>query len=61
MSPYIKSLSRKVIACRIAQGEPIIVYEGWVLELGAWIDQHPGGRFAILHMVGRDATDKINM
>ena len=45
----------------IAQGRPVVVHEGYALDLGEWIDKHPGGRLAILHMVGRDATDEINM
>lgn len=49
------------IAGLIAQGRPIVVHEGHALDLSAWIDEHPGGRLAILHMVGRDATDEINM
>jgi delta8-fatty-acid desaturase len=49
------------IAALIAQGRPIVVHEGHALDLGEWIDKHPGGRLAILHMVGRDATDEINM
>ncbi|KAL6702374.1 hypothetical protein ACN47E_002496 [Coniothyrium glycines] len=49
------------IAQQIAQGEPIVVYEGFALHLGEWINKHPGGRLAILHMVGRDATDEINI
>lgn len=49
------------IQSRITEGEPIVVYEGYVLHLGQWINTHPGGRLAILHMVGRDATDEINM
>ncbi|KAF2626501.1 fatty acid/sphingolipid desaturase [Macroventuria anomochaeta] len=50
-----------MVARWIAQGELIVVYEGCALQLGAWIDRHPGGRLAILHMVGRDATDEINV
>lgn len=46
---------------QIDQGEPIVIYEGYALHLGEWINRHPGGRLAILHMVGRDATDEINM
>jgi delta8-fatty-acid desaturase len=46
---------------QIAQGEPIVIHEGYVLHLGEWINRHPGGRLAILHMVGRDATDEINI
>ncbi|KAF2678635.1 delta 8-(E)-sphingolipid desaturase [Lentithecium fluviatile CBS 122367] len=45
----------------IAQGRPIVVHEGHALDLGEWINSHPGGRLAILHMVGRDATDEINI
>ncbi|KAF1844896.1 fatty acid/sphingolipid desaturase [Cucurbitaria berberidis CBS 394.84] len=45
----------------IAQNQPIVIHEGYVLHLGEWIDKHPGGRLAILHMVGRDATDEINI
>lgn len=45
----------------IAQGQPVVIHEGYALQLGEWIDKHPGGRLAILHMVGRDATDEINV
>ncbi|KAF3049132.1 hypothetical protein E8E11_010194 [Didymella keratinophila] len=60
MSQHEPTLSRDAILRRIAQGELIVVYEGCALQLGAWIDRHPGGRLAILHMVGRDAADEIN-
>lgn len=46
---------------RITEGEPIVVFDGYALDLSQWIETHPGGRLAILHMVGRDATDEINM
>jgi len=45
----------------IAHDRPIVIHEGHALDLTAWINKHPGGRLAILHMVGRDATDEINM
>jgi delta8-fatty-acid desaturase len=54
-------ISPEEIKRRVAEGEPIVIYEGYVLHLGEWIDMHPGGRLSILHMVGRDATDEINM
>jgi hypothetical protein len=60
MSQHESTLSRDTILRWIAQGEVIVVYEGCALQLGAWIGRHPGGRLAILHMVGRDATDEIN-
>lgn len=49
------------IAQLIAQGQPIVIHEGYALQLSEWLDKHPGGKLAILHMVGRDATDEINM
>jgi delta8-fatty-acid desaturase len=30
-----------------------------VYKLNSWLDRHPGGELAILHFVGRDATDEI--
>jgi delta8-fatty-acid desaturase len=43
----------------IANGHIIVVFEDCVLKLDSWLDKHPGGRLAILHMVGKDATDEI--
>lgn len=43
----------------IADGQTIVIYEDMVLRLDGWINKHPGGRLAILHMVGRDATDEM--
>ncbi|KAI5456754.1 fatty acid desaturase-domain-containing protein [Mariannaea sp. PMI_226] len=43
----------------IADGQTIVVYEDLVLRLDGWMNKHPGGRLAILHMVGRDATDEM--
>lgn len=54
-------LSATVIEQSIDEGHIIVVYEGYALKLDGWLDKHPGGRLAILHMVGRDATDEINV
>ncbi|KAF5676613.1 delta-5 delta-6 fatty acid desaturase [Fusarium heterosporum] len=43
----------------IADGQTIVVFEDSVLRLDGWMDRHPGGRLAVLHMVGRDATDEM--
>lgn len=53
-------LSRRTIEGLIADGHLIVIKEGSVLQLDAWLDKHPGGRLSLLHMVGRDATDEIN-
>lgn len=44
----------------IAEGRTIIVVDGKVLKVDAWLKYHPGGEKSIMHMVGRDATDEIN-
>lgn len=54
-------LSAGEISHLVAQDREIVIHEGHALDLSKWIDRHPGGRLAILHMVGRDATDEINM
>lgn len=54
-------LSTTAIRRLIASGKHIVISEGRVLQLDGWLDKHPGGRLAIKHMVGRDATNEINM
>jgi delta8-fatty-acid desaturase len=52
-------LTARAVEDLIANGHIIVVFEDYVLKLDNWIAKHPGGRLAILHMVGRDATDEI--
>ena len=53
-------LSRRQIEGLIADGRTIIIVDGKVLKVDAWLKYHPGGDKAIMHMVGRDATDEVN-
>jgi delta8-fatty-acid desaturase len=53
-------LSPETVDALIADGDTIVIFEEYVLRLNGWLDKHPGGRLAILHMVGRDATDEIS-
>jgi delta8-fatty-acid desaturase len=52
-------ISPQEVVGLIAKGQTIVIFEESVLKLDGWLDRHPGGRLAILHMVGRDATDEI--
>jgi hypothetical protein len=54
-----KILEPQVVEGMIADGHIIVIFEDIILKLDSWLHQHPGGRLAILHMVGRDATDEI--
>ena len=53
-------LSRRVVESMIARGKTVIVVDGSVLLVDSWLKYHPGGDKAIMHMVGRDATDEVN-
>lgn len=54
-------LSPSDIRERIENGELLVIHRGDVLRLNKWIDRHPGGDKAILHMVGRDASDEMDV
>lgn len=54
-------LTRAQLAARIAQGEVLVVHRRLVYKLDHWMKQHPGGDTAILHFVGRDAKDEIEV
>jgi delta8-fatty-acid desaturase len=52
--------SRREIEGLIAEGRKIVIVDQMVLKVDAWIDYHPGGDKAMLHMVGRDASSEVN-
>lgn len=54
-------MSRDDIENLIADGQKIIILGGHVLKVDPWLIYHPGGDKAILHMVGRDATDEVTV
>ena len=63
LSAYSKDvlvLSRRQVEGMIADGKIIIIVDCNVLKLDTWLKYHPGGEKAIMHMVGRDATDEVN-
>lgn len=54
-------MSRREIEAMIADGHSLIILDQFVLKVDAWRKYHPGGDKAILHMVGRDATDEVTV
>lgn len=52
--------SPREVEALVDAGKIVLLRDGQLLQLDGWLDKHPGGRLAILHMVGRDATDEIN-
>lgn len=53
-------LSRREIEALIAEGRAVFILDQHVVKADAWVKYHPGGDKAIMHMVGRDATDEVN-
>ena len=53
-------LGRHDVEDLIARGRSIVIVDGRVLKVDPWLKYHPGGEKAIMHMVGRDATDEVN-
>jgi delta8-fatty-acid desaturase len=57
----LPTYSRTTIARLIASSHRVlIVHSAHVLDLTAFAASHPGGELAILHFVGRDATDEVD-
>lgn len=52
--------SRDDVEALIADGRAVFILDQKVIKADAWRRFHPGGDKAILHMVGRDATDEVN-
>ena len=55
----INRLTRSQLAARICEGDSLFIYRSRVINATSWQQHHPGGSLAILHFVGRDATDEV--
>lgn len=52
--------TRPQIAAKIAAGQLLVIHTPLVYRIPpAWLNIHPGGDLAILHYVGRDASNEI--
>src|SRR6266542_5743781 len=54
-------ISQEDFEKRVQNGQILIIYNDKVYKLNKWVKYHPGGELAIRHMVGKDATDEINV
>ncbi|KAG8887629.1 hypothetical protein FRB98_009297 [Tulasnella sp. 332] len=53
--------TREEVTQAILKGDTLVIYDTFLLRITPnWLASHPGGALAILHFVGRDATDEIN-
>ncbi|CAM1503707.1 Fc.00g012980.m01.CDS01 [Cosmosporella sp. VM-42] len=53
-------MTRDEVEDLIAAGRKIVIAHNQVLKVDPWLKYHPGGDKAILHMVGKDASDEID-
>ncbi len=58
--PPAQVWTREQVATRILAGDTVFVLNGNLVRVPpSWLTAHPGGALAILHYVGRDATDEV--
>jgi delta8-fatty-acid desaturase len=55
-----KLMSRNDVEALIAEGKRITIFHNQVIKMDAWMPYHPGGDKAMLHLVGKDASDEID-
>jgi delta8-fatty-acid desaturase len=55
-----KLMSRNDVEALIAEGKHITIFHNQVIKMDAWMPYHPGGDKAMLHLVGKDASDEID-
>ncbi|KAH6955018.1 hypothetical protein HG530_015458 [Fusarium avenaceum] len=55
-----KLITRDEIEALIAEDRHITIYHNQVIKMDPWMPYHPGGDKAMLHMVGKDASDEID-
>lgn len=54
-------LAREDVEDMIAHGKHVVIYNGLVLRVDAWLPFHPGGSKCVEHCVGRDASVEISI
>jgi delta8-fatty-acid desaturase len=59
-SRQLPLVSRDEVAQRVTQGATLIIYHSTLINATSWAPNHPGGALALLHFVGRDASDEID-
>lgn len=60
MASALPQLTRDEIAHLVSLGHVLVLKRRQVFRLNSWLARHPGGHLAILHFVGRDASNEID-
>ena len=60
MASTLQQLRRDEIAHLISLGHVLVLKRRQVYRLNSWLARHPGGHLALLHFVGRDASNEID-
>jgi cytochrome b involved in lipid metabolism len=49
-------MSLRQFAEAVSDGEQLVLLDDLVLNVGSYMDNHPGGRFLLSHNIGRDIS-----
>lgn len=55
-SSKVESINVEEFERRVARGEKLVVLDNLVLDVAAFLDNHPGGRFSLEQNIGRDVS-----
>jgi delta8-fatty-acid desaturase len=57
----LRVFTPREVEARIAAGDVLVIFRGFLLRLNNWQHVHPGGYLTIQHQIGRDASDELSM
>ena len=52
----LHTISKHEFDERVKEGEKLAILDGFVLNIGEFMDHHPGGKFMLSHNIGRDVS-----
>eukprot|EP00668_Euglena_longa_P004983 GGOE01005851.1.p1 GENE.GGOE01005851.1~~GGOE01005851.1.p1 ORF type:complete len:759 (-),score=188.25 GGOE01005851.1:447-2723(-) len=54
------TMTKEQVEQAAREGQPLVVVEGWVHDVGEFLEGHPGGEVILTKYFGRDATTAFN-
>lgn len=60
MGSPIPTMTKEQVEQAARDGQPLVVVEDWVHDVGEFLEGHPGGEVILTKYFGRDATTAFN-
>ena len=59
-NPKRRNLTAEDVDLAIEAGQKLMIYDNFVIDTKTYYEMHPGGKFNLLHNIGRDITKFFN-